>query len=166
MKSKLIQFILIISLSILFSCAGSKKIQKIDSPDDYYEQEPSVTETAITEKNSSINEENKISATGATQNTSQQPRTSSSPPPPATPATKPRADGKIQKNESNKTNTPPIEASRNTAITIEEPQVPPDVQEEMGDDSWAKDENKVKLNKKDKEKIKDSSPDDDRWGKE
>ncbi len=133
---------------ILFACAGSKSVQKIDGPEDYYEAEtsapgaPSVTNAETTPKT----EDKKGSEKSITTQPVQTPA----------PVSKTKQDKtKSGKNEN-----------ISTPVKIEENPVPPEVQEELGDDNWGKDDEKVKLRKKDKEKIKDSSPDDDKWGRE
>lgn len=159
MKKKLFFILSIFTLLILFSCASSKQIQKVDGPDDYYEQETPNTEPVAKEQ------EKTPANVESEKNAPAQPKTTAPASTISNSTSTPKKESKSQKVENNKNNDPSAE-SQTTTNKVEENSIPPEVQEELGDDSWAKDESKVKLKKKDKEKIKDSSADDDKWGKE
>lgn len=43
---------------------------------------------------------------------------------------------------------------------------PPQNAEDLGDDGWGRDQRQTKLKDKDRDRVKGSDPEDDRWGKE
>ncbi|MCX7958107.1 MAG: hypothetical protein N3B13_03590 [Deltaproteobacteria bacterium] len=154
-KSLFFKILSLAAILLLFSCASSKNIQRVDGPDDYYESESSTqtNQSAGQENQPAKNEDKSDSAKSAVQQTPK-------PPSPQAQQSKPdnSKNSKVKNEPAAETPPPPVK--------IEENPLPQEIQDEMGDDNWAKDESKVRIRKKDKDKIKDSSPDDDKWGKD
>lgn len=152
--------ITISSLLIMFCCATPKNINRVDTPEDYYEidsspinaptstQDEIPTQAGSENKNLQIQEVNK----------------ESSPPP--------QSKASSKKKETTKDNylktvsNPSTVESAPAPLKTEGNPLSPAMQEDMSDDSWAKDESKVRIKKEDRELIKDSAPDDDTWGRE
>ncbi len=145
----------VLSISLFTFCAGSKNIQKVDGPDDYYEPEASSQPSSQNANDSK---------TAATEEKSVSPKSTS--PQAEKPAPSPAAQTKAESPKPANNKNQPVQETQSLPVKVEENPLPQEIQEELGDDNWAKDDNKVKIRKKDKEKIKDSPPDDDKWGKE
>lgn len=149
----LFKMLIIIILSILLSCATSKNVQKVDGPEDYYDSEvvTSTTQVGPSENSNTKSEERQDLSKGIEQKTKEQ------------------ASQRVQNRiESEKTGTPKSESKQDSPVPfkLEENPLPQGAQDELSDDNWAKDESNLRLRKKDKDKIKDSPLDDDKWGKE
>ncbi len=150
-----IYIIPVVILFVFYGCAGSKGAQKLDGPEDYYETESSLPETtAKTADDTSVKTENK-----AEPEKIKKIQTINNPAP-----SKQATQKSTVPNNTTDNQVSPSEIKAPTKT--EENTIPPELQEELGDDSWGKDENKVKLKKKDRDRIKNSPPDDDKWGKD
>lgn len=158
MRFRLLFPVFIATLLLVFSCASTKNIQKVDGPDDYYEAETQSTETNPVEKE----------AASPKTDTKPQPvekDSKSTVAPQPSPKTKAESKEPVKNSPTKASTSPPVENTP-PPVKVEEAPIPQEVQEELGDDSWGKDDSRSKIKKKDKEKIKNSTPDDDKWGKE
>ncbi|MCX7944724.1 MAG: hypothetical protein N2746_09485 [Deltaproteobacteria bacterium] len=145
-KNSFLSFV--IPCFFLIYCAGTKNIQRIDSPEDYYDSEtPTISNPTEAKEIKEAKSEDDNTSKNLSPSQQQKPSTNQKSQPPG------------QKNEIKS------EVHQNL-IKTDEQQSSQNIQEDLGDDSWGKDESKVRIKQKDKEKIKDSTLDDDKWGRE
>ena len=149
----------ILMFFLIISCASSKNIQKVDGPEDYYETDSSQTSQQALPPDTKENINTNIEEKQIKPNNTETSRTSKNAASP-----QPANKAEIHKNTKEKNET--IQPPNQPPVNLQDNPLPAEVLEEMGDDNWAKDENKLKIKKKDKDKIRDSSLDDDKWGKE
>jgi hypothetical protein len=90
-----------------------------------------------------------------------------------TPPAKQSTQGQAQKSQPGKTgngmDTPELQSTdldnRPLPVLPLDPPPPPGA-EDLSDDNWARDQKTTKLKDKDKDRVKNSSPEDDNWGKD
>jgi hypothetical protein len=152
-------FLSAIFFILLIGCAGTRSVQKVDGPEDYYETETPGSEIASPEKETKTNESQGDSKDKKFPQAIQQPS-------PSTPQKTKVETKEPDKNNQKKAPASPPPENNTPPVKVEEATIPDEIKEDMSDDSWGRDDSKSRIRKKDREKIKNSTPDDDKWGRE